>query len=197
MAIVRFLPSDVTVDVPSGTLLHEAAILAGIDNLYLPCGGTGTCGQCLVEVVQGRSEAVSQSYLEVALVEKNLVLACQSKVREDLVVRLPETHDAALRVVGDSHFLISENLLPDQQHLSPLYRAEQLNVPPATIEEHYSDWLRLVRELNRNGESAPVGTNISVLRTLADVLRAEFVRRLMEVAGEILYGHEVRPHGTL
>ena len=32
---------------------------------------------------------------------------------------------------------------------------------------------------------------------LADVLWAQRVRRLTEVAGEILDGHEVRPRGTL
>ena len=170
MPVVRFLPTDLAVEVPTGTLLHEAAILAGIEDLHLPCGGTGTCGQCLVELVKGESEALGQSYLEAALVEKHLVLACQSKVREDLVVRLPESHDAALRVVGDSHFLISEDLLPDQQHLSPLYRVDQLTVPPATIEEHYSDWLRLVRGLSG---AVPIATDVAVLRKLAETLRTE------------------------
>jgi len=173
MPSVHFLPADITVDVPAGTLLHEAAIRAGIDDLHLPCGGTGTCGQCLVELLKGKSEPLGQSYLEVALVEKGLVLACQSKVCEDLVVRLPETHDAALRIVGDSHFLISEDLLPDRERLTPLYRAEQLTVPPATIEEHYSDWLRLVRGLNRNGDSLPARTDLPVLRKLAEALRAQ------------------------
>ncbi len=173
MPLVRFLPADIAVDVPAGTLLHEAAILAGIEDLHLPCGGTGTCGQCLVELIKGESEALGQSYLEAALVEKHLVLACQSKVREDLVVRLPESHDAALRVVGDSHFLISEDLLPDQQHLSPLYRVEQLRVPPATIEEHYSDWLRLARGLTAQSGPMPVAVDVAVLRKLAQTLRAE------------------------
>ncbi len=173
MPSVRFLPADVIVDVPSGILLHEAAIRAGIDNLHLPCGGTGTCGQCLVEVVQGTSEPLGQTYLEAALVDKGLVLACQSRVRDDLTVRLPETHDAALRVVGDSHFLISEDLLPAQERLLPLYRAEQLAVPPASIEEHYSDWLRLGRGLNRNGETLPLQTDLEVLRKLAEAVRAQ------------------------
>lgn len=173
MPLVRFLPADITVDVPAGTLLHEAAILAGIEDLHLPCGGTGTCGQCLVELIKGEAEALGQSYLEAALVEKHLVLACQSKVREDLVVRLPESHDAAMRVVGDSHFLISEDLLPDQQHLSPLYRVEQLTVPPATIEEHYSDWLRLVRGLTAQTGPVPVAADVAVLRKLAETLRTE------------------------
>jgi len=173
MPVVRFLPADVAIDVPTGTLLHEAAILAGIDDLHLPCGGTGTCGQCLVELTKGKSEPLGQSYLEVALVEKGLVLACQSKVCEDLVVRLPETHDAALRVVGDSHFLISEDLLPSHERLTPLCRAEQLTVPPASIEEHYSDWLRLVRGLKRNSDSLPLRTDISVLRKLAEAIRVQ------------------------
>jgi uncharacterized 2Fe-2S/4Fe-4S cluster protein (DUF4445 family) len=173
MPSVHFLPADISVDVPAGTLLHEAAIRAGIDALHLPCGGTGTCGQCLVEILKGKAEPLGQSYLEVALVEKGLVLACQSKVGEDLVVRLPETHDAALRVVGDSHFLISEDLLPDRERLTPLYRAEQLTVPPATIEKHYSDWLRLLRELNSHGDSLPARADLSVLRQLARALRAE------------------------
>jgi uncharacterized 2Fe-2S/4Fe-4S cluster protein (DUF4445 family) len=172
MPFVRFLPNDAVVEVPAGTLLHEAAIRAGIDNLHLPCGGTGTCGQCLVELVQGSSEPLGQSYLEAALGHKGLVLACQSKVREDLVVRLPETRDAALRVVGDSHFLISEDLLPDQKLLTPLYRALELTVPPASIEEHYSDWLRLVRAFNRSGDSLPVRADLTVLRELAAALRA-------------------------
>lgn len=42
MPIVRFLPADIAVDVPPGTLIHEAAILAGIETLHLPCGGKGT-----------------------------------------------------------------------------------------------------------------------------------------------------------
>jgi uncharacterized 2Fe-2S/4Fe-4S cluster protein (DUF4445 family) len=173
MPLVRFLPADLAVEVPSGTLLHAAAILAGVEDLHLPCGGTGTCGQCLVELVKGKSEPLGQSYLEAALVEKSLVLACQSKVREDLVVRVPEGHDAALRVVGDSHFLISEDLLPDQQCLSPLYRVEQLTVPPATIEEHYSDWLRLVRGLSAQSGPLPVATDVAVLRKLAETLRSQ------------------------
>ncbi len=171
MPLVRFLPADVAAEVPAGTLLHEAAILAGIEDLHLPCGGTGTCGQCLVELIKGKPEPMGQSYLESALVEKSLVLACQSKVHEDLVVRLPESHDAALRVVGDSHFLISEDLLPDQQRLSPLYRVEQLTVPPATLEEHYSDWLRLVRGLSAQSGTLPIATDVAVLRKLAETLR--------------------------
>ena len=38
--------------VPTGTLLAEAARLAGI-NIMQPCGGQGRCGRCVVQVTSG------------------------------------------------------------------------------------------------------------------------------------------------
>ena len=158
MPRVTFLPNDKTVEVPAGTLLHEAAIKAGVENLHLPCGGEGTCGQCLVEVVGAQPASAGL----------NLVMACQTKVREDMVIRLPEDRDVAMQVVGDSHFLLSEEILPSQADLCPLYRIEQLTVPPASIEEHYSDWLRLARALGGN-----LTAGLPVLRKLAAALREQ------------------------
>ena len=81
-----------TVEVEAGKFIHEAAILAGLRELELPCGGLGTCGLCLVET------------------RGVLVPACQTKVMRDLDVTIPEqTSATAMRVVGDSHFLLSED----------------------------------------------------------------------------------------
>ncbi len=151
MPLIQFLPHGATADVPAGTLIHEAAIKAGIQDLELPCGAQGTCGQCLVEV-EGRG----------------LVMACQTRIEADAVVRIPENRETAVRVVGDSHFLVNEDLLPDPQSLSPLYRMRRIVVPPASIEEHYSDWNRLTRAA---GE--PLDADLSVLRELAATLRKE------------------------
>ena len=41
-----------TVEVRTGTLLTEAASLAGIE-LMQPCGGQGRCGRCVVQVLGG------------------------------------------------------------------------------------------------------------------------------------------------
>lgn len=172
MPVVQFLPAEISVEVLDGTLIHEAAILAGIEQLHLPCGGKGTCGQCLVEIVRGHAEGLGHSHLEDALTASHLVMACQTRVRENLVVRVKETQDVTMRVTGDSHLLISEDLLPTHEDLSPLAYSRQLTVPDATIEEHYSDWQRLVRELTRGDLSLQVTTDIQVLRKLAAALRA-------------------------
>jgi uncharacterized 2Fe-2S/4Fe-4S cluster protein (DUF4445 family) len=152
MHVVRFLPADVVVEVPTGTLIHEAAIQAGIHDIELPCGGQGTCNQCLVDV-GGR-------YVE----------ACQTPIGADLVVRVPENRVADMLVVGDSH-LLARNLLPEPGKLSPLYITEKLVVPPASIEEHYSDWNRLLRALHEKYPDCSISASLAVLRKLAKVLR--------------------------
>lgn len=171
MPIVSFLPSDTTVDVEAGTLIHEAAIKAGIEDLQLPCGGKGTCGKCLVEVVEGAFDDVGHSHLVKALASKNLVMACQTKVRGDIVIRIQPSQAGTMQVVGDSQLLVSQDVLPAAGGMSPIYRREHLTVPIATIEEHYSDWQRLARQIARGDNSLRVTAGLPVLRTLAESLR--------------------------
>ena len=75
-ARVRFLPEDVCVDVPVGTRLLDAALLAGI-RVSAPCGGRGRCGKCLLEIRDAGNGAW------------RLVSACQTAVGNDLAVRVP------------------------------------------------------------------------------------------------------------
>jgi uncharacterized 2Fe-2S/4Fe-4S cluster protein (DUF4445 family) len=161
MARVEFQPSGVQVDVAEGTLIHEAAILAGLHDVELPCGAAGTCGQCLVEISDGDAW--------------RRVLACQTRLRRDVVVRIPENLDTAMQVVGDSSALLGSDARAEK--LSPLIEARQLTVPPATIEQSYSDWQRVEREL---GE--PVEPALDVLQALAEAIRAEDGRITLEVA---------------
>jgi uncharacterized 2Fe-2S/4Fe-4S cluster protein (DUF4445 family) len=192
MPSVQFLPAGVVVEVPAGTPISEAAERAGLVNLELPCGGQGNCGQCLVEIVDGAPGGNA------------LVLACQTKVESDLVVRLPEGNDTAMRVVGDSHFLVGEDVLPDRDSLAPLFRVVRLTIPPASIEEHYSDWKRLTRELARTEPGAAVQADLRLLRELAEAVREQDGKVTIGISGsgatprieEIRPGHvEIRAFG--
>jgi uncharacterized 2Fe-2S/4Fe-4S cluster protein (DUF4445 family) len=173
MPSVRFVPADITVEVPIGTLISEAAALAGIEDLQLPCGGKGTCGKCLVGIESDQPpELIGHTHLDAALAEKGLVLSCQTKIRGDSVVSIRQPHERLMRAIGDSHMLVSEELLPGESELEPLYRTEKLVVPPASVEAHYSDWQRLVHELSppvRGRTSAR--TDSTVLRNLASAVR--------------------------
>jgi ferredoxin len=49
---VKFDTVETPVQVPSGTLISEAAHLAGVE-IGQPCGGQGRCGRCTVQVLSG------------------------------------------------------------------------------------------------------------------------------------------------
>lgn len=76
---VRFLPSNKMVKVESGTLLTDAAAMAGIV-LNMPCGGEGKCGKCTVRI--RRSDDDTIAFTEVR--------ACQVEVNEALTVEVPQ-----------------------------------------------------------------------------------------------------------
>lgn len=173
MHTVKFLPSNTEAKVNSGTLISDAAIKAGIGDLHLPCGGKGTCGRCLVELVEGHVEQDSASKIDSALAEKNLVMACRARITGDITVRIAPAHEVSMRVVGDSHLLIGEDRLPDMDCLTPIVRSVILTIPPASIDENYSDWQRLVRELTKQTDSHSVITDIGVLRDLASSVREQ------------------------
>jgi len=71
---VVFEPEAIEVDVREGATLLEAAGQAGIV-LDTPCGGKGTCGKCLLELVP----------------TGEIVRACQTAVEADMVVAVPSS----------------------------------------------------------------------------------------------------------
>jgi len=87
---IVFLPEQVEINVPHGTLLTDAAKRAGV-LIDAPCGGNGTCGKCSVLRTQN------------GLTER--VLACQTKVVADCTVS--RINDTSLRSLnkGISRFV--------------------------------------------------------------------------------------------
>ena len=78
---VTFLPDGVRVQIPQGTDLLQAQILAGL-RPDAPCGGKGTCGKCKVHL-DGRE-----------------VLACQTPVDRDMTVFTAQELDANILTTG-------------------------------------------------------------------------------------------------
>lgn len=153
-------------------LISDAAIEAGLEEMHLPCGAKGTCGQCLVEIVEGEADILTSTHLDKMLHTKKLALACQTKVRGDLTVRIPDTDDESIQVVGDSHFLVGKDHLPQPGQLTPLAHYVTVTVDSATIEEHYSDWQRFSKELSAVNNGRSVVCGVGVLQSLAEALRA-------------------------
>lgn len=82
---VTFLPENMTVRVENGTSLLEAELIAGI-HMPAPCAGQGLCGKC-------------KRILQLPSSEEN-VLACQTKVYQDLIVRQEKSREICVLTEG-------------------------------------------------------------------------------------------------
>lgn len=72
---VRFLPSGKEITVDAGTSVSDAAKLAGVQ-IVTPCGGSGRCGRCIVQLDGANDDRV---------------LACVTPVDRDMVVTVPDS----------------------------------------------------------------------------------------------------------
>jgi uncharacterized 2Fe-2S/4Fe-4S cluster protein (DUF4445 family) len=77
---VTFAPTGPVVEVEAGSLLIDAARMAGVV-LAAPCGGRGTCGGCAVHVIGGELGAADEVEAAVLLRSPDGVrLACRARV---------------------------------------------------------------------------------------------------------------------
>ncbi|HWR83372.1 MAG TPA: 2Fe-2S iron-sulfur cluster-binding protein [Candidatus Deferrimicrobium sp.] len=95
MPKVRFLPADVEIEVREGTSVLDAALDNNI-RIDHNCGGNCACSTCHVivedgfDALNGMTEDEMDMLDEVETLSETSRLACQCKVRSDLIVRIPE-----------------------------------------------------------------------------------------------------------
>jgi 2Fe-2S ferredoxin len=93
MPKVKFLPSGVEVEVKAGESLLDIALSHDI-SIQHACGGFCACTTCHCEVTEGESNldpADSDEVERLDVLDERLTtsrLACQAKVRGDVVVRV-------------------------------------------------------------------------------------------------------------
>src|SRR5271157_4033747 len=87
---VTFLPDNKKIKVESGTSLLKATEKAGILISSL-CGGDGLCGECQLQIISGKAMADKNgiAFFSKDEIEHGYVLACRTKVAENLVVMIP------------------------------------------------------------------------------------------------------------
>jgi uncharacterized 2Fe-2S/4Fe-4S cluster protein (DUF4445 family) len=196
---VTFEPSGEVVETVTGSSLLEAAAAADV-HLNASCSGKGLCGKCKLVVVSGNIETEPSALLSEDEVRKGYVLACQSRVTGDAVVRIPEeTLERKLKVAGMGREATGR-LQGLVAAIEPMLREIPLELSPPTIEDAVSDLDRLNRGLKRQDcDIEKLNVGIAVMRQLAEVMResrwkvtASVVRR--RCFNELL---EVRPgNGT-
>ncbi len=121
--------------------------------LVASCGGKGTCGKCKVIIKKGRYETRSTIRLSDAEVSSGYVLACQSRVKEDIFIEIPK--ESVLTVgdkiaVGraDALFELLNSLV---EEVSPLTKRYFLELPAPSLDDNISDLERVRRGLSKIG----------------------------------------------
>jgi uncharacterized 2Fe-2S/4Fe-4S cluster protein (DUF4445 family) len=176
MPTICFLPSQKVADVPSGTILIEAARSAGVE-IESPCGGKGACGKCMVRISSGEVHSESLGILSRSAIADGFVLACKTKVLNGPVtVEVPEIlglEGGKFTNVSEDAILVQQELFPKEWQFDPLAVKWLVDVPPPRLEDGLSDLDRLTRRLQREWGKKEFLYPLSVIRKAADALRAK------------------------
>jgi uncharacterized 2Fe-2S/4Fe-4S cluster protein (DUF4445 family) len=156
--------------VPTGTLLSEAARLAGVE-INQPCGGQGRCGRCALQVTSGivrRRSTVRLSPEDVAL---GYALACQTVVEGDLTVSVPPQERIERLLTSDR--TVAEVTVPEgyDYWLDQSIRRLALRLSPPDMSDQTDDWSRLKAALRREVGLERVEISLGGLQRLGGLLR--------------------------
>jgi uncharacterized 2Fe-2S/4Fe-4S cluster protein (DUF4445 family) len=167
---VTFDTARQSVRVPTGTLLSEAARLAGVE-IGQPCGGQGRCGRCAVQVTSGDIRRRSSLRLSPDDVAQGFALACQSVVEGDLWVKVPPQEKIERRLTTDRTALE----IPVPADYDPGYhqslRRWMLSLPPPRLDDQTDDLSRLRTTLRQRAKVEEVQISLPLLQKLGAILR--------------------------
>jgi uncharacterized 2Fe-2S/4Fe-4S cluster protein (DUF4445 family) len=166
MPKIDFEPVGRRGDCPGGgTILDGARLLRiGLANL---CGGKGSCGRCVVQVLRGEVSAPSERearFLSPEQLAQGYRLACVARPLGDCRVRVPpESLTAPQRTQVEGEGLAVQ---PD-----PLVQRCVVTLPPASIHDLRADDKRLVDALREQHGLTVERIDLSLLQGLSPVLR--------------------------
>lgn len=178
---VTFKPNGEKVIVPEGTNLLDASQKAEI-YINASCNGKGSCGKCKLIIESGRVDSEKTSLLTDKEKKIGYVLACQSKIVEDIVVKIPEeTIEKKLRAVGMGEDA-TKNLSMLVEKIEPIVEKVSLQLEVPTLEDSVSDLDRLKRELKKLGyDISKMGIGIRVMRQLTEAVRDDHFKVLVSL----------------
>jgi uncharacterized 2Fe-2S/4Fe-4S cluster protein (DUF4445 family) len=168
--LVTFDSAPEGVRVPTGTLLSEAARMAGVD-IMQPCGGQGRCGRCAVKIQSGTARRRSTMRLSPEDVEMGFALACQTVVEADVHVVVPPQERIERKLTTDR--TASEVSVPagyDYQISNSVQRVPLVLSPPS-MDDQTDDWSRLKTALRQKSGYVNIQISLDILRNIGAVLR--------------------------
>ena len=170
---VNFLPFDASVEVQPGTSLLDAVKTADLP-LKTTCGGKGTCGDCVVQIISGAYHSKQSAALSDKLASQGFALACQTEVTDNITAQLPRFRELAIQSIVDSKFFEEQkDNISGIYEIDPPVKKIELDLAPPTLEDNYSDLKRISRALQKKLSLKKLGCEYSVLKKLAHAVRKD------------------------
>jgi uncharacterized 2Fe-2S/4Fe-4S cluster protein (DUF4445 family) len=159
------------VQVKTGTLLSEAAQLAGID-LNQPCGGQGRCGRCALQITEGSVRRRSTIRLSEEDLAQGYALACQTVVEGDIQITVPPQEKIERILTSDR--TVAEITVPPGYDfaLDQFIQAVPISLSPPDMSDQTDDWSRLSIGLRQQAGIDQVQVSLGLLQRLGEILRA-------------------------
>ena len=167
MIRITFLPDEKNIEVNKGTSILEALEKAGI-SIDTPCGGKGICGKCKILVTKGINPItpIEKKFLSEEEIRKGFRLACQTKVFEDSIIKVP------LKIRLDFNKLFTSKSKGDIHHIKKSFSLKSnlrkvfLDLEKPSLDDQSSDWQRIKDKL-----SLMKIENISNLKVPIEILK--------------------------
>ncbi|HEY40254.1 MAG TPA: DUF4445 domain-containing protein [Dehalococcoidia bacterium] len=179
---VTFLPDKKEIEVEDGTTLLQTAEQAGIQ-LNTLCGGEGLCGECRLQVVDGKARADKNAigFFSKDELKKGFVLACQTRVEDDLQVNVPArslagetqiiTEGTAIAYSEPEKVVLHKRPYDPATFFEPLVSKVYLELPEPTLADNTADIERVTRELRKKVGRDSYEISLVCLQNLAEKLR--------------------------
>jgi uncharacterized 2Fe-2S/4Fe-4S cluster protein (DUF4445 family) len=190
---VTFLPDQKEVEVEAGTTLLEAAEQAGI-LLNTLCGGEGLCGECRLQVVGGKVQADKNAigFFSKEELQEGFVLACQTKVEDDLQVNVPAksrageehiiTEGTAITYSAPEKVVLHRRPYDPASFFVPLVSKVYLELPEPSLADNTADIERIIRELRKKVGREYYEISLACLQDLAEKLRRYYWKVTVTIA---------------
>ena len=141
----------------------DAARQAGIDIMAV-CGGEGTCGKCLIQILKSKSThkptIADQKHISPDRLKAGFRLACMTTLDSDSKLYVPATsilENQIMQTEGEEHNI----------DLHPAINQTQISLEKAHLKDLVSDFTRVKKALDKPGLKA----DLDILRKIPQILR--------------------------
>ncbi|AOY76413.1 corrinoid activation/regeneration protein AcsV [Clostridium formicaceticum] len=180
MINVKFIPAGIEIKARIGENLLE---IARRENIFIdaPCNGSLSCGKCKVKIIQGNVETEANRHIKEEELQAGYVLACGTKVIEDIVVEVVEGKSSYLAgmkiedLSGPKDKEIFERakaqILDNGMKFSSYVKKDYIMIEAPTLDDNISDWDRMKRYLRNQLGYSKVFCRLPILRKIPSILR--------------------------